>query len=164
VTLFALGLVIIILPIQSYYFLARLFAVVLFIAGTAKVAFAFFRQRDVPVWTWIFVDGAVNILVAVYLFAFSAVGLVLLPMITAFFLLFSGLLVTGSALDMRSRSRGNWTVPLVAGILIITMAGFILTSFTFEGIALITWAGLGFMLSGGVRVFFSFMFSPKFSH
>jgi len=161
VLLFALGFVIIILPVQSYYFLTKLFAVVLFVAGAAKVAFAFSRQRDVPIWTWIFVGGAANIFVAVYFFAYAAVGLVFLPVITAFFLLFSGLLVTGSALDLRSRGRDNWTVPLVAGILIITMAGFILTSFTFAGIEVITWLGLGFILSGGVRMFFSFSFPPK---
>lgn len=142
-------------PFDSYLSLSLIFAAVMVAAGFFEILFSMANFRHFRGWGWHLLTGAVDCFVGIYLFSYPLITMIILPVVIGLWLLFRGLITTGTALGLQTGGLNSWIWLLVIGVFNILIAFVILFHPALGISGLIIWTGVAFMLAGVFRVYLS---------
>ncbi len=120
--LMLLGLAAVIAPVVSTLFTETWIAVILVIAGTSKLIYAF-QTRDRGGFVWQLLLAILYIATGVMLFVYPLTGVITLTLLLGSFLLTEG--VFELILAFRLRPQPNWTWVFTNGVITLILGGFI---------------------------------------
>ncbi len=139
-------------PATAYLSLSILFGAGILTIGCFETVFAISARKSLEGWGWTLASGLLDIVIGVYLLAYPAVTMVILPFVLGFWLLFRGFSALGFSFEIKAYGDLNWGWYLVLAIGIIFFAIMILAVPAFGVANIIAWTGLSFILAGLFRI------------
>jgi uncharacterized membrane protein HdeD (DUF308 family) len=91
-------------PLPSYAAVALLFGIAVLFTGILEVLYAIFFRHTLPGWGWHLVSGILDLVIGLYLNAYPALSLTLIPLLAAFWLIWRGLSLCGYAATLRRQT------------------------------------------------------------
>lgn len=155
ILLSALGLWVILSPLQSYLSLSITFAIGMIVTGFFEAMVSLMSIRHIERWGWLLASGLIDIAIGCYLFSYPSITMLLLPIIVGFWLLVRGIMGIGSAIDMRAYGIASWGWILFNSLVIVFFSVGILAYPAFCIANLIIWTGLAFLGAGIFRIVIS---------
>ena len=153
--LVGIGVWMLLSPFQSLLSLCLAAAIGMMVSGCFEIVFSIKNHESIAGWGWLLTGGIVDLLIGGYLFNFTLITMVILPIAISIWILFRGIMVIGNALNMRRYGMPDWRWFTVVGINIIFLALLIML-YPFYGIkAILFWIGIAFILSGLFRIYIS---------
>src|ERR1022692_911286 len=125
VLLMGMGILVILLPVQSYIALSLIFSFIMLTAGVFEIIFSIINYTALNGWGWTFTGGIIDLIIGIYLFSYPGITMAVLPLIVGFWLFFRGIIAIGNAIDMRRYGFSDWGWLLFTGLIIILLASLI---------------------------------------
>lgn len=147
VLIFIMGIVVFMHPGESYAALSIVFGLLILLSGIVQL-FLGLRMPKNTGRGWLIASGIIEIVLGIILSFNIAISAVVLPFFLGFWLLFRGLTVIGTAIEMRHEGiRGSGWAIFWAILLII--CAFIVLIYPAIGVgAVVIWLGLSFLFAG----------------
>lgn len=106
-------------PIASYITLSILFSVFMFVTGLFEIIFAVSNRKQIQNWGWNLVTGIIDFVIGIILVSNPGLGMAVIPILIAFWLMFHGLQTISFSIDFKQFGSKQWGWYLVLGILTI---------------------------------------------
>lgn len=103
-------------PQESYLTLAWVFSILVFINGFSNIVFSISNRKYIPGWGWYLTGGVFEILTGIILISYPEITIVLLPIFIGFWLLFRGINIIGTSLDLKNLGVLDWGWFLIYGV------------------------------------------------
>ena len=142
-------------PIESYVNLAWLFSILIFVNGVSNTAFSISNSKDLDDWGWYLVSGLLDIFIGAILLLYPEISIILLPFIIGIWLMFKGISIIGTSLDLKKYGVLDWGWIMLIGILIATLAFFMILDPLFGAINIVYLTSLSFLLYGIASIMLS---------
>ncbi len=150
------GIGIMLTPLASYIALSIVFSVLLIIGGVMEIAFSVSNKSRIGGWGWFLAAGVIDLVIGIYLIANPAVALAVLPYVLAFWLLFRGISIIGSSLDLKKSRLGNWGWFMFFGILAILCAFYIFWYPAVGAFSIVWFVSFALIFIGITRIMIAF--------
>lgn len=156
ILLVVLGIWIIVSPFQSFFDISIPISAGMIATGILEMIFSIRNRKSIKGWIWLLTSGIIDSFIGLCLYNFSFVTMVMLPLIISIWILFRGIVATGYALYIRSYGIKSWRWLACIAITIILLT-LLIQLYPVYGIkTLISYTGIGFILSGMFRVYLAF--------
>lgn len=109
-------------PEESYLSLSWIFSILVFANGLLNIIFSVSNRKQLDGWGWHLVGGIFEIIVGVILIYYPTITIVMLPVFVGFWLLFRGINIIGTSLDLKKLQILDWGWFLFLGTLLISIA------------------------------------------
>ncbi len=109
-------------PVDAYIGLSIFASVWIFVSGVFSITFAVSNSQVLPGWGWYLAGGILEFLLGVLLMCFPGIMAASIPFILGFWLMFRGISIIASSMDLSSLKVPNWGWLLVLGILIVLLS------------------------------------------
>lgn len=151
----ALGVWVLVTPLESFLALAIFFAVTFLISGVLEIVYAISNRHSINKWGWSLAVGIVDLVIGIILVSTPALSMVVLPLYVGLGVLFRATLAVGWAFELKRREVPNWGWLLVIGILGLLFALIMLWNPLFGGLTIVIYTGLALISIGLFQVFLS---------
>ena len=118
-------------PVASYVTLAWLFGVLVLADGIFYIVFSLSNIRRLTGWGWYLAAGILELLIGIYLLMNPVILLTILPFVVGFWLLFRGITLISSSLELKGHSIPGWGWVLTLGILLTVISFWMIVDPTF---------------------------------
>ena len=156
IVLIGIGIWIFASPADAYVTLSILFAFSMLVTGILESIFAITARRSLHGWGWTLSGGIFDIVIGIYLLAYPAITMSVLPFVLGFWLLFRGFAAIGISIDMKSHNTAQWGILLVLGIIVSFLGFMVLAVPAFGVLNIIVWTALSFIAAGMFRILLAF--------
>ena len=147
IILLALGIVILIFPEASYITMSVLFGIIIALSGIMYICMGF--QRQLKGRGWLFVGGAVELGLGIFLTFSPSLSALALPMVLGFWLLFKGLSLLGLTFATGAREYPGWGITVFTAAMLVLCGMIILFQPLLYGIeAVVLWTGVSLIIGG----------------
>lgn len=150
-----LGLVAFTMPGLTIVALVTIFGVYAFVEGVLAIMAAMRGIREHDRWGWMLVEGIVCIVAGLVAFFMPGVGALAIVWLVAAWALTTGVLEIGAGIRLRKVIEGEWML-ILAGVLAIMLAFFIISRPGLGAVLLATWLGVYAIFSGIVTLLLAF--------
>ena len=150
-----LGLVAFTMPGLTIVALVTIFGVYAFVEGVLAIMAAMRGIREHDRWGWMLVEGIVCIVAGLVAFFMPGVGALAIVWLVAAWALMTGVLEIGAGIRLRKVIEGEWML-ILAGVLAIMLAFFIISRPGLGAVLLATWLGVYAIFSGIVTLLLAF--------
>lgn len=154
--LIAVGIWVLLSPAEAYYSLSIVLSIGLFISGVFNLFLLWSLIGKLRGWGWLFTAALIDVALAVYLFYFPMLTMILLPMLLGVLLLFKGFVAIGRSLQVSGAHKTHWFSLLIPGLIVIFCSMIILDNPLIGMINIVSWLGIVLIVSGLLRIFFLF--------
>ena len=142
-------------PEESYVSLAWLFSILVFVNGFSNVIFSISNRKQLPGWGWYLTGGIFEILTGVILIAYPGITMVLLPVFVGFWLLFRGINIIGTSLDLKNLGILDWGWFLLYGVSLTVIASIMILLPIIGHFTVLYLTSIGFFIFGIANIAFS---------
>ena len=104
-------------PEDSYLTLAVFFALVILLDGIGSIVFSLSNRDVLDNWGWRLAGGILSALIGLGLFMHPDLSMVILPLYVGFWVLIKGIVIIGTAFDLKSLGIDQWGWTLFFGIM-----------------------------------------------
>ena len=147
-------------PVASYVTLAWLFGVLVLADGIFYIVFSLSNIRRLTGWGWYLAAGILELLIGIYLLMNPVILLTILPFVVGFWLLFRGITLISSSLELKGHSIPGWGWVLTLGILLGIVGAYGIAMFMlnqnseWESFGMTTQFSWGGFVSGSLLIIF----------
>ncbi len=142
-------------PVESYINLAWLFSIIIFANGISNTAFSISNNKDLEGWGWYLVSGLLDIFIGAILLLYPEISIIILPFIIGIWLMFKGISIIGTSLDLKKYGVLDWGWIMLFGILIAISAFLMILDPLFGAINIVYLTSLSFLLYGIASIMLS---------
>jgi uncharacterized membrane protein HdeD (DUF308 family) len=143
-------------PVESYVGLAVLLSILILANGISYTIFAISNSKQLEGWGWYLVGGIFDIVIGIILIIYPAISIALLPLFVGFWLIFRGISVIGTSLDLKKYGVLDWGWLMLFGIFITTMAFFMILDPLFGFFNIIYLTFLSLLVYGVANIMLAF--------
>jgi uncharacterized membrane protein HdeD (DUF308 family) len=143
-------------PVASYVTLSWLFGVLVLADGFFYVFFSLSNTRHLAGWGWYLAIGILEVLIGLYLFMNPVILLTILPFVVGFWLMFRGISMISSSLDLKNHSIRGWGWVLTFGILLTIVSFWMIVDPTFGAMNVIMLTSFALIFLGISYILLSF--------
>lgn len=145
----AAGVVIFVFPMDSYLTLSIIFGVLMLIVGAAQLIIASTSGNYLAMRGYIIVGGILDLLLGIFLCAYPAVTVVVLPIMLGIWLMYHSFMIIAFGGDMETFKLDGSVWVILGGILLLLLSFLVLVNPFSVGIAtVVVFAGVGLILFG----------------
>ena len=135
-------------PAESYLALAIVFAVLMLFDAISSIGLSLTARKVMEGWGWHLAGGVLSLIIALALFRRPEITMTVLPLMVAFWIIFKGVVIIGSALDIRKIGLDGWGWILFVGVVNLVFGGLVL-AMPGIGVALILiYTAIAFLVMG----------------
>jgi len=143
-------------PLESYVGLAWLFSILVLANGISYTFFSISNREELEGWGWYLSSGIFGILIGMILILYPEISIVLLPFIVGFWLMFSGISVISTSLDLKKYYIMDWGWLMLFGILITILAFFMVLNPFFGAFNIVYITSLALLVYGISHIMLAF--------
>ncbi|MCD8072679.1 MAG: DUF308 domain-containing protein [Alistipes sp.] len=163
ILMFIIGIVVFMHPGESYTVLSIVFGLLILLSGITQLFIGINMPRNTG-RGWLIASGIIEIVLGLILSFNIAVSALVLPFFLAFWLLFRGMTVIGTAMEMKHEGIKGTGWAIFWAILLIVCA-FVVMIYPALGVgAIVIWLGLAFMFAGISLAFIAFQLNGMRRH
>ncbi len=118
IVLFTGGIWTLITPLNNYISLAWMFGVLVMTNGFVFLYFSLSNRLHLKGWGWYLSSGLLEIIIGLYLMADIKLSMAILPFVMGFWLLFRGIAIVATGLEIKDDGVRGWFFVLLIGILL----------------------------------------------
>jgi uncharacterized membrane protein HdeD (DUF308 family) len=156
VLLVAAGIVIAVMPLESYLTMTVIFGVFLLIAGIMGIIFVVsVRKLLSGIWLYL-LTCILDLIIGFVLITVPGLSMMMTPLLMSFWLIYKSFFVVGYSLDLRRYKINAWAWALAAGILLMLIAVLILIKPVIAIMAVVYMTAFLFVCTGIFRIVFGF--------
>lgn len=145
----ALGVAVFVFPLESYVTLSILFGVFLLVSGTAQLIIALSSGNYLMMRGYIIAGGVIDLLLGIFLCAFPAVSLVVLPIMMGICMLYHSFMTIAFGGDMETFRLSGSTWVICGGVILLILSLLVLANPLSVGIeTVVVICGLGLLMLG----------------
>ena len=145
----ALGVAVFVFPLESYVTLSILFGVFLLVSGAAQLIIALSSGNYLMMRGYIIAGGVIDILLGIFLCAFPAVSLVVLPIMMGICLLYHSFMIIAFGGDMETFRLSGSAWIICGGVILLILSLLVLANPLSVGIeTVVVICGLGLLMLG----------------
>lgn len=142
-------------PEESYVSLAWIFSILVLVNGISNIFFSISNRKNLNGWGWYLTGGIFEILLGIILIYYPAISIVLLPVFIGFWLLFRGINVIGSSLDLKGLGILDWGWFLLLGVALTFIASTMILLPIIGHFTVLLLTGVGLFLLGVANIVLS---------
>lgn len=109
-------------PQESYVALAWIFSTLVLVNGFSSIYFSISNRAILKGWGWYLVGGIFELLFGLVLIYYPGFTQIILPLFAGFWLLFRGIQMIGTSLDLKEFGILDWGWVMLLGVAITLMA------------------------------------------
>ncbi len=143
-------------PVESYVGLAILLSILILANGISYTIFSISNREQLEGWGWYLTGGIFDIVIGVILILYPEISIILLPLFVGFWLMFRGISVIGTSLDLKKYGVLDWGWLMLFGIFITTMAFFMVLNPMFGFFNIIYLTFLSLLVYGVANIMLAF--------
>ena len=143
-------------PLESYVSLSILFSILVLVNGFFYTIFSITNHKQLDGWGWYLAGGIFDIAIGIILVLYPGISIVLLPVFIGFWLMFRGVSVIGTSLDLKKYDVLNWGWLMVLGILMTILAFFMVMDPLFGFLNIIYITSISFLVFGVISIIMAF--------
>jgi len=143
-------------PLETYLTLTILFSLSFIISGLLDIIFSIQNSGIVKGWGWYLVNGLLTLIFGIYLVAYPAISVTILPFVVGFVLLFRSFQLFGFALELKDLKVNSWGNLAAASILGILFSFLLIANPFFTGLSIVVLTAMSFIFSGIAAIVLSF--------
>ena len=145
----ALGVAVFVFPLESYATLSILFGVFLLVSGAAQLIIALSSGNYLMMRGYIIAGGVIDLLLGIFLCAFPAVSLVVLPIMMGICMLYHSFMTIAFGGDMETFRLSGSTWVICGGVILLILSLLVLANPLSVGIeTVVVICGLGLLMLG----------------
>ena len=145
----ALGVAVFVFPLESYVTLSILFGVFLLVSGAAQLIIALSSGNYLMMRGYIIAGGVIDLLLGIFLCAFPAVSLVVLPIMMGICLLYHSFMTIAFGGDMETFRLSGSAWVICGGVILLILSLLVLANPLSVGIeTVVVICGLGLLMLG----------------
>ena len=145
----ALGVAVFVFPLESYVTLSILFGVFLLVSGAAQLIIALSSGNYLMMRGYIIAGGVIDLLLGIFLCAFPAVSLVVLPIMMGICMLYHSFMTIAFGGDMETFRLSGSTWVICGGVILLILSLLVLANPLSVGIeTVVVICGLGLLMLG----------------
>ncbi len=143
-------------PEDSYVGLAILFSILVLANGISYTIFSISNRDQLEGWGWYLASGIFDIVIGIILVLYPEISIILLHVFIGFWLMFRGISVIGTSLDLKKYGVLDWGWLMLFGIVITTMAFFMILNPIIGFINIIILTSLSLLVYGVANIMLAF--------
>ncbi|WP_103070155.1 HdeD family acid-resistance protein [Aquimarina sediminis] len=151
----ALGIYVLISPLESYVTLSYLFSISFVISGIVEIYFSVSNRNEIDNWGWNLVFGISTLIIGILLFMHPEISITILPFYVGFLLMFRSAMAMGYALDLKHYGVLDWGNLMILGILGFIFSFILIWNPLFAGITILVWTALALIAVGVFNIYVS---------
>lgn len=155
IVLIAGGIYVFYTPQESYLTLAWVFSILVFVNGFSNIVFSISNRKYLSGWGWYLTGGIFEVLIGIILISYPAISIVLLPIFIGFWLLFRGINMIGSSLDLKNLGILDWGWFLLLGVSLTVVASIMILLPIIGHFTVLYLTAIGFLIFGIANIAFS---------
>ena len=124
----ALGVAVFVFPLESYVTLSILFGVFLLVSGAAQLIIALSSGNYLMMRGYIIAGGVIDLLLGIFLCAFPAVSLVVLPIMMGICMLYHSFMTIAFGGDMETFRLSGSTWVICGGVILLILSLLVLAN------------------------------------
>ena len=145
----ALGVAVFVFPLESYVTLSILFGVFLLVSGAAQLIIALSSGNYLMMRGYIIAGGVIDLLLGIFLCAFPAVSLVVLPIMMGICMLYHSFMTIAFGGDMETFRLSGSAWVICGGVILLILSLLVLANPLSVGIeTVVVICGLGLLMLG----------------
>lgn len=145
----AAGVVVFVFPMDSYLTLSIIFGVLMLIVGAAQLIIASTSGNYLAMRGYVIVGGILDLLLGIFLCAYPAVTVVVLPIMLGIWLMYHSFMIIAFGGDMETFRLDGSVWVILGGILLLLLSFLVLVNPFSVGIAtVVILTGVGLILFG----------------
>ncbi len=145
----ALGVAVFVFPLESYVTLSILFGVFLLVSGAAQLIIALSSGNYLMMRGYIIAGGIIDLLLGIFLCAFPAVSLVVLPIMMGICMLYHSFMTIAFGGDMETFRLSGSAWVICGGVILLILSLLVLANPLSVGIeTVVVICGLGLLMLG----------------
>lgn len=145
----ALGVAVFVFPLESYVTLSILFGVFLLVSGAAQLIIALSSGNYLMMRGYIIAGGVIDLLLGIFLCAFPAVSLVVLPIMMGICMLYHSFMTIAFGGDMETFRLSGSAWIICGGVVLLILSLLVLANPLSVGIeTVVVICGLGLLMLG----------------
>jgi uncharacterized membrane protein HdeD (DUF308 family) len=150
------GIWVFITPVASYFALAILFSVTIFVSGIFEIIYSIANRKEMDNWGWVLTGGIIDLLIGIWLMSSPLLSISVLPFVVGFMLMFRSMMAIGFSFDIRNLTYYGWGWLVALGILGLLLSFILIWNPLFAGLTIVIWTGGAFITLGIYRIILSF--------
>lgn len=145
----AAGVVVFVFPMDSYLTLSIIFGVLMLIVGAAQLIIASTSGNYLAMRGYVIVGGILDLLLGIFLCAYPAVTVVVLPIMLGIWLMYHSFMIIAFGGDMETFKLDGSVWVILGGIMLLLLSFLVLVNPFSVGIAtVVVFTGVGLILFG----------------
>lgn len=155
IAVFAVGILVLSFPGESYMSMAMLFAVLMLVSGIVQTAAAF-TERYMVGRGWSAILGVFDMIFGIILLCSPGMSAMILPVLLGLWLMFRGVSLIGIASEMNHFNIPGMWWTIILGILLVLCSLMIFIHPIFGFQAVVLWVGVSLLMAGLAIAVFAF--------
>lgn len=150
------GIYVISTPVETYLTLSILFSISFIVSGLLDIFFSVQNSKALSGWGWYLVSGLLSLAIGIYLLAYPAISVSILPFVVGFALLFRSFQLLGFSFDLKDAQITNWGTLAIVSVLGIILSILLISDPVFSGISIVSLTAASFIFTGVASVILAF--------
>ncbi len=152
----AMGIWVVVTPVQSYVTLSIFFSAVIFTSGIFGVIFSFANKERVKGWGWHLIGSILDLVIGTILLIYPSLSMVVLPFVVGFWFMFSGFATIGISGEFKSMGWKSSGWGIAFGIVMILFSFLIIINPLIGAATVVYMTSMAFFTLGFFRIYMSF--------
>ncbi len=154
----AVALCLLFAPLSSYVALSVIFSITILVSGILEILFAATNRKTISSWGWYLTGGIIDLILGIFLVAYPALSMEVIPFVVAFWLMFRGFSAIGYSMDLQRYGTRDWGWYLAFGILAVLCSFAIIWQPGVGALSIVYMLAFTFLIIGFFRIMLSFEF------
>lgn len=154
----AVALCLLFAPLSSYVALSVIFSITILVSGILEILFASTNRKTISSWGWYLTGGIIDLILGIFLVAYPALSMEVIPFVVAFWLMFRGFSAIGYSMDLQRYGTRDWGWYLAFGILAVLCSFAIIWQPGVGALSIVYMLAFTFLIIGFFRIMLSFEF------
>lgn len=154
----AVALCLLFAPLSSYVALSVIFSITILVSGILEILFAATNRKTISSWGWYLTGGIIDLILGIFLVAYPALSMEVIPFVVAFWLMFRGFSAMGYSMDLQRYGTRDWGWYLAFGILAVLCSFAIIWQPGVGALSIVYMLAFTFLIIGFFRIMLSFEF------
>lgn len=143
-------------PLESYVGLAWLFSILVLVNGISYTFFSVSNHKELEGWGWYLAGGIFEILLGFVLIYYPEISIITLPFVVGFWLLFRGVSIIASSLDLKDYGILDWGWLMLFGVFLTAIAFFMILNPLFGAFNVVYLTFLALLFLGVSHILLAF--------
>ena len=153
VLLIAMGIWVMLTPVQSYITLSLFFSAVIFVSGITGVIFTLSNKNRMKGWGWQLTGSILDLIFGTILMIYPGLSMMVLPFIVGFWFMFNGFSTIGLSGELKRMGWKSSGWGIASGILSIILAVIIIMNPIVGALTVVYMTSFAFLSSGIFRIY-----------